>query len=122
MGNEREIKRAQKASQLYKTISELFLEASREDPRLQDLFVNRVELSPDKSVCWVYLYSAYGEEHFDELFPLLEKYLPSFRKAVAQRVPGRYTPELRFKFDTQLQKQLRVEQLLDELKNNNETS
>jgi len=116
MDRVRDIKRRQKASVLYKTISQLFLQASQDDTRLQDLFVNRVELSPDKGICWVMFYTAYGKEHFEELLPVLELYIQPFRKAIAQEVQGRYVPELRFQFDDQLEKQLRIEHLLDNLK------
>ena len=112
----REIKRKQKASLLYKTLSELFLKAAQEDTRLQDIFVNRVELSPDKSICWIYFYTAHGEEHFNEVLPVLELYRSSIRKSIAQTIQGRYVPELRFAFDKQLVKQLRIEKLLDSLK------
>jgi len=115
MNRVRDIKRRQKASLLYKTISELFLHTAQEDTRLQELFVNRVELSPDKGVCWIYFYTAYGEDYFEQLRPVVELYESSLRKAIAQRVQGRYVPELRFAFDRQLEKQLRVEQILDTL-------
>lgn len=122
MDRVREIKRRQKASQLYKTISELFLHAAQEDTRLQDIFVNRVELSPDKSICWVLFYSAYGKEHFQDILPVLELYQPSLRKAIAQTIQGRYVPEIRFQFDDQLEKQLRVEKILDTLNETDDTS
>ncbi len=117
----REIKRRQKASQLYKTISELFLQAAQEDSRLQDIFVNRVELSADKSICWVLFYSAYGKEHFEKVLPVLELYEPSLRKSIAESIQGKYVPELRFQFDNQLEKQLRIEKILDSL-NDDDTS
>jgi len=115
MDRVRDIKRRQKASLLYKTISKLFLHAAQDDTRLHDIFVNRVELSPDKSICWVFFYTSYGKEHFEEKRPVLELYERSLRKAIAQTVQGRYVPELRFAYDTQLEKQLRIEKILDRL-------
>ncbi len=114
--NSSAIKRAQKESLLFRVISQLFLQATLDDPRLQGIFVNRVQLSTDKSSCTVFFYTAKGEEGFNELRKHLLLYKPSLRKAIAASIPGRYTPELVFKFDTQFEKLQRIEELLEEVK------
>lgn len=110
------VKRAQKESLLFREISQLFLQAMMDDKRLEGLFVNRVQLSPDKGVCTVYFYTAKGEEYFDDILQVLTLYKPSMRKALASTVKGRYVPDLVFEFDKQFEKQQRIEELIEQVR------
>jgi ribosome-binding factor A len=116
----KDIKRAQKESVLLRLISELFIQASLEDPELQGIFVSRVALSPDKGVCTVYFYTAEGKQAFEERLNRLKLYKPSLRKAIAHAIQARYTVELIFKFDEQVEKQHKIEKLIDSLKEKDE--
>ncbi|MFA6065755.1 MAG: ribosome-binding factor A [Candidatus Babeliaceae bacterium] len=111
-----DIKRAQKESALLRIISNLFMQTALDDNRIKDVFVNRVTLSPDKGSCFVFFYSPKGEEYFHEMLKILILYKPSLRKAVAQSLQARYTPELIFKFDHHFEKTLKIEQLIDKAK------
>ncbi len=116
-----DIKRAQKASLLLRTISTLFSKAVQDDAQLSGLMINRVELAPDKSTCYVYFYDPKGEVEFNQNFlPRLILYKPSLRAALAKEIAGRYTPELVFKFDNVFEKSMRIETLLSELKEKGE--
>lgn len=111
------VRRAQKESLLFREISYLFMQASFDDPKLRSISISRVALSPDKGLCTIYFYSGKGEEYFfKEILHVLTQYKPSLRKALASRLQLRYTPELSFTFDSQLEKQLRVEQLIEQVK------
>ena len=110
------IKRAQKEALLYREISTLFLKITLEDARLQELFINRVSLSPDKGMCSIFFYTDRGEAGFQELMEILVLYKPSLRKALSSRIPSRYVPNLLFKFDTKFEKHQRIEQLLETIK------
>ncbi len=114
MNNRRvaDIKRAQKTSLLYRTISKLFLELSLDKSEFRSVFVNRVEISPDKGMCYVYFCALNGLEEFEEKLPLLTLYKPSLRAALAKEIRGRYTPDLLFKFDSSAEKARRIEDLL----------
>ena len=92
------------------------MQLTMNEPSLCDLFVNRVRLSPDKSHCTVYFYTAAGKEAFDEKLQLLILYKPSMRHALSQELQARYTPDLRFAFDDQFEKQQHIENLLDSIK------
>ncbi len=98
------------------------MQAALDDPRLNDVMIHRVQLSPDKGVCTVYFYTNQGEEHFKNILNVLVLYRPSLRKALASKIRSRYTPELIFRFDTQFEKQLRIDQLLEEQKTRDEPS
>ncbi len=116
------VKRAQKESLLFREISQLFMQTALDDPRLNDVMVHRVQLSQDKGVCTVYFYTDKGEERFKEILNVLVLYRPSLRKALAAKIRSRYTPELIFKFDTQFEKQQRIDQLLEDEKQRGESS
>jgi ribosome-binding factor A len=110
------IKRSQKESLLLKELSKLIYELMLEDKELSGLFINRVELSKNKGACIVYFYDPQGPEIFDAKKRRLILYKPSLRKAIAMILDGRYTPELVFEYDTQFEKQQRIETILDKVK------
>ncbi len=111
-----DIKRAQKASLLLKAISQLYWEATRDDKELSGLFISRVELSQDKGMCYVYFHTPEGQEFFNEKLKTLKLYKPSLRAALAKQIPGRYTPDILFKFDTQQTIVDRLEGLFESVK------
>lgn len=113
------IKKKQKESLLLREISSLFFEAAQDYPALQNLFISRVTLSDDKGHCTVLFFSPRGREFFNEQLPTLKTFKPSLRKALSQRVPGRRTPEVVFKFDEQKDKVESIERLLDQIKDEN---
>lgn len=113
---QKNIKKAQKEALLLREIASLIWQIAADDSRLQDIFVNRVELSPDKSRCYIFFYTPLGLDKFQELLSILILYKPSLRSAIAQRIQARYTPELVFKFDEQLEKQQRIDALLEKVK------
>lgn len=110
------IKKSQKESLLFRAIAQLFTQTMLDDKKLQGLFINRVKLSDDKSVCTVYFYTTGGLEDFREKLQTLILYKPSMRHALAKTIKSRYTPELIFKFDDQFEKQQRIEGLLEKVK------
>ena len=115
-----EVKRAQKKALLFRSICNLFLEATMDNRELARLVITRVELSPDKSRCYAYFYAPEGKDVFDELFPTLKMYKPSLRAALSKTIAGRYTPEIIFKFDGTKSKSNRIDTLLCELKDKGE--
>jgi ribosome-binding factor A len=110
------IKRARRESLLQKVIAKLLAQQSLDDSELQGVFVNRIGLNANKSICTVYFYSDLGEEHFKKVLGRLILYKPSLRAAVAREVSGKYVPELVFRFDNQLTKQLAIEELIESVK------
>lgn len=120
--NRSTIKRAQKESLFTREISTLLMQVKLDHPELEPLFVNRVELSPNKGMLVVYFFTDNGPEGFEELFPKLVLFKPSMRKALAAKIPGRYTPDLQFKYDEQFEKQRRIEDVLNKLKDEEQSS
>ena len=117
-----DIKRAQKSSLLLRSISNLFMKVAMDDIRLQGLYVNRIELSPDKSHCYVYFCALGGEVMFSDKLGILILYKPSLRTALAKTIPSRYTPEIMFRFDKTAEKTERIETLLAKIKEENNST
>lgn len=109
------IKKAQKEALLLKELSRFFHEITLDDSRMNDIILNRVELSRDKSVCTLLFYTAKGRAYFDEILSTLILYKPSMRKALADNIQSRYVPQLRFVFDEKFEKQMRIEHLLSSI-------
>jgi ribosome-binding factor A len=111
-----DIKRAQKESLFLREFSSLFMRVALDVPLLQELSINRVQLSATKSVLTIFFYCAAGETRFKELRPSLVLYKPSLRKGMAQAVPSRYSPDIVFKYDSQFEKQLKLEMAIEAIK------
>jgi len=110
------IKKAQKEAHILKELSKLFLRIVLDDKELEELSISRVKLSADNSICNVFFYTPTGAEGFEAQFPRLVLYKPSLRKALSQALALRHTPNLKFKYDKHVEKQQRIDQLLNEIK------
>jgi ribosome-binding factor A len=110
------IKKSQKESMYSRELARLFLHVSMDEPTLRPLSVTRVKLSPDNSICTVFFYAPEGQEQFKDLLGLLIIYKGALRKALATNLHARHTPDLLFKYDDQFEKQKKVEDLMDKLK------
>jgi ribosome-binding factor A len=111
-----EIKHAQKESLLLRLISQFFMQILLDEKELQGFAVNRVKLSPDKGMCTVLFFASGGEQEFEEKKHLLILYKPSLRSALAKAINARYTPNLLFTYDVAFEKQRRINDIIDKLK------
>ena len=116
------IKRSQKESALFRLISQLIHQATLDQPELHNLVITRVELSPGKTLCDVYFYTAEGVEAFNKALETLKLLKPSLRKAIADEMQSRYTVELKFRFDAQFEKKERIDRILDAIKEQDHAS
>lgn len=110
------IKRSQKESLILRELSKMLHQLSLDDVELSGLFVNRIELSKKKGTCILYFYDPNGIESYRSKIGRLILYKPSLRKGIASALDSKYTPELRFEFDEQYEKQLKIENLLEKVK------
>lgn len=116
-----EVRRSKKKSQYLRELSSYLTRLAQDEPTLGQLYITRVELSPDGGMCYVYVsfYALRTEEEkiaaFDEARKLLVVYKPSLRKALADSLHSRYVPDLRFAFDQNKEKEHRVTDLLTQV-------
>lgn len=94
----------------------MYMELTQDHAELRDLFVNRVQLSDDRSKLHIFFYTTGGIKRFEELRPLLVLYKNSMRKALAHEINARYTPEIVFQYDAQFEKQSEIENALNKIK------
>lgn len=116
------IKKSQKESLIFKAIAQLFAQTTQDDPRLLGVSVNRVKLSDDKGVATVFFYTPGGLAEFQEKLSFILLYKSSLRRALARTINSRYTPELIFKYDTNFEKQQRIDGLLEKIKGDDSSS
>ncbi len=112
----RDIKHAQRESVLLHKIGQFFIQIMQDAPELQKLSITRVQLSPEKGMCTIFFHALGGLSEYEALRSRLVLYKASLRKALSQAINGRYTPELRFAYDAQLDKQRHMDDIIDKLK------
>lgn len=113
---QQEIKRAQRESYFYREISTLFLQITKDEPRVHGLFINRISLSSDGGTCTVLFLASNGKPEFEEKLPILILYKPSLRHSLAKTNHSRYTPNLIFRYDDSHEKVEKINNLIDRLK------
>lgn len=111
-----EIKHAQKESFLAQEISQFLVRIIQDDPRLQGIYVSRARLSPDKGTCLIYMHTSGGPDEFEAKFPILVLYKPSLRASLSKVLESRYTPQLKFIYDSSVDKARHIDDLIDSLK------
>ncbi|HDR15620.1 MAG TPA: 30S ribosome-binding factor RbfA [Desulfobacteraceae bacterium] len=101
--------------QIFKEISILLVEKIR-DPRVRDVTLTGVDLSRDLKSAKVY-FSVIGDENaVGGARAGLESAKGVLKKEIGRRLPLRYVPELFFAHDRSLERGMRMEHLLEELK------
>ena len=78
------------------------------------LSVSRVEVAPDLRTARVY-YSAPTTEQKLAAKAFFQRHVGEIRRLLAQRIPIKFFPDFYFAWDSQLQNELRVNEILDSL-------
>lgn len=112
-----EIKREKKKSLFLREITRLVQDLSTDNPMVAQAYVTRVDFSADYGMVYVYFatFNECSEEAFNKVLEQLKLYKPSMRKALAARIPSRYTPDLVFFYDKTKEKEIKINQLLDKV-------
>jgi ribosome-binding factor A len=89
--------------------------ADLKDPRIADVTVTYVEVSPDMRTAKVHI-SVMGDEKKQNLCLYGLKHAAGYlQKKVSQRIDTRHTPRLEFLLDMGVKKSIEIAQILDEL-------
>ena len=106
--------------QIREALSDLLTRGVAHDPGIGFITLTRVKVSPDLQLARVY-YSSLGDPAArKETAKALERATPYLRRQVGSRVKLRRVPELKFQFDESIAHQDRVEQVLRDLKKEEE--
>jgi len=92
-------------------LARLFLRGTN-DPRLRDVTVSAVRMSPDLRVARVYVRTLGGEETRAAMMKALARAAHFVRGEVGRALGLRVTPELRFEYDVTPDTAQRVDELL----------
>lgn len=84
------------------------------DPRVGPVTVTRVIAAPDLTLARIFVQLLGDDEERRTTMEGLEGATPFIRSALADRVPMRRVPELRFEIDESLEHALKIERLLAE--------
>ena len=98
------------ADQIGREIASLLL-TELNDPRTQGLTVSGVDLSADMRMATIHV-SAPEDCDIDEMLKALQHAGGFLRKQLARRMQLRYLPRLQFRYDSSLDRNDRIEQLL----------
>jgi len=114
--------RIAKVSSLLKKEITLILQNDLEDDLIRNYFVNisKIDLSGDLQHCKIYITSTATETIRKEIVENLNTAKSSIRHNLGKRIEMRRVPEIIFKDDIVLDKELSVLKLLDQLKNKNQ--
>ncbi len=113
--------RRDKVAEAMKREISLIVHDELSDPRLGFVTITRVELTPDLRYAKVF-YSVLGkEEEYKKSKEALDSSLGFIRKLVAERIDLRYATELVFKEDHSTEYSVRIEEILNEIKESDES-
>ncbi len=110
----RPVKRSTRVGELLREILAAILLERVADPRLQEITITEVDMSPDLKLARVYYAVRQGADQ-DEVIIALDKALGFIKQEVAREHILRTMPEFHFLPDQTLDKAARLEELLDSL-------
>ncbi len=114
----------QVAELLHQEISQL-IQYRAHDPRLGFVTVTGVEVSSDLTFARIYISVLGDESEVESTFEGLVSASSYFRRELGQSLSLRHVPQLEFELDTSLEYGMRIDNLLDQIKeeeNENENS
>ena len=109
--------RIDKINQAVKREISSIIHSEIKDPRLEFVTITQVEVSRDLQHARVY-FSALGDpQRVDKVEQGLSSARGFVRKLIGQRIRMRYTPEIEFIYDRSVEYGARIQEALEELKN-----
>ena len=106
-------RRAQKAAEAIREVVSMAILAELQDPRIRDVTVTYVEVSPDLRHAKVHV-SVMGDETHQQLsLRGLQSAAGFLQSKIARRIELRYTPRLTFLLDQGVKRSIEISQILD---------
>jgi len=109
-------RKKQKEALIFRKISEFLYRLHGELSLLDKITIVSVNMSSDSSSANVMLFSDDGETVVKEFIQQLVPFIPSIRKSLATSINLRRTPRIRFIYDSHFSKILKIEKLIDSVK------
>jgi ribosome-binding factor A len=109
------LRRVQKAAEAIREVVSMAILAELKDPRVRDVTVTYVEVSPDLRHAKIHV-SVMGDDKRQQLSLLGLQHAAGFLQAkIADRIDIRYTPRLSFLLDQGVKRSIAVAQILREV-------
>jgi ribosome-binding factor A len=113
--------RIQRAQALLMEEISLIILGDLKDPRVKNVTITGVKMSPDLKNATIYFSVLGSQEDIDHAMEGLSSALGFIRKEISHKLQMRATPLLRFVYDDTLQKAAHISELLEQAKKNERT-
>jgi ribosome-binding factor A len=108
-------RRVLKAAEAIREVVGMAILADLKDPRIENVTVTRVEVTPDMREAKVYV-SVMGDDAQQRLcLHGLQSAAGFLQQKIGKRIDTRYTPRLRFELDMGVKKSIAIARMLDEV-------
>jgi ribosome-binding factor A len=108
-------RRVLKAAEAVREVVGMAILADLKDPRIENVTVTRVEVTPDMREAKVYV-SVMGDDAQQRLcLHGLQSAAGFLQQKIGKRIDTRYTPRLRFELDMGVKKSIAIARMLDEV-------
>jgi ribosome-binding factor A len=108
-------RRTQRAAEAIREVVSMAILTELRDPRVEDVTVTFVEVSPDMRQAKVHVSVMGDEAKQNKCLHGLENSAGFLQAKIAKRIDTRYTPKLRFELDMGVKKSLAIAQLLHDV-------
>jgi len=106
----------QVGEQIREHIAMMLLRGELSDPRLKNMTINSVRVSPDLQIAKVY-YSVLGEQaQRDDAEKALKQASGFVRRSLGEALKLRYTPSVQFFFDESIERAARISEIIEKVK------
>lgn len=112
--------RQEKVAEALKKEVSLIIHDELKDPRLGFITITRAEITPDLRQAKIFFSVLGKDEDYKKTKEALDSALGFIRRLIAQRIRLRFTPEIIFKEDKSSEYSIRIQEVLDEIKQLNE--
>jgi len=106
--------------QIREELSDILTRGQVHDPGIGFITLTRVQVTSDLQIARVFYTSLGDQQARKETARALDRATPCFRRQIGGRLRLRRVPEIEFRFDETIEHQDRIEQILQDLKNEDE--
>jgi ribosome-binding factor A len=112
--------RVDKVAEAIRQEASIIIHDKLKDPRLGFVTITRVELTADLRQAKIFFSVLGNDEEYKKTNEALDSALGFIRSRIAQRINLRFAPEIMFREDRSTEYSVRIEEVLNEIKELNE--
>jgi len=112
--------RTDKVSEAIRQEASVIIHDKLKDPRLGFITITNVEMTPDLRYAKIYFSVLGNEEAYKKTKAALDSASGFIRKLVSERINLKFAPEISFHEDRSIEYSVRVEEILNEIKEKDE--